>query len=115
MSLEIEKLIILSDGHKKQVNKMVDDLGQDCLNKTKDENLLDVQKIKDTLSGYVLVPTNDLIYLRHGYSNRDEYLDYLAEEYNVEVSVINDLSSFIGQDEDFDGLISALDDMVDSL
>lgn len=45
MSLEIEKLIILSDGHKKQVNKMVDDLGQDCLNKTKDENLLDVQKI----------------------------------------------------------------------
>ena len=81
----------------------------------KDENLLDVQKIKDTLSGYVLVPTNDLIYLRHGYSNRDAYLDYLAEEYNVEVSVINDLSSFIGQDEDFDGLISALDDMVDSL
>ena len=55
MSLEIEKLIILSDGHKEQVNKMVDDLGQNCLNKTKDENSLDVQKIKDTLSGYVLV------------------------------------------------------------
>lgn len=115
MSLEIEKLIILSDGHKKQVNKMVDDLGQNCLNKTKDENSLDVQKIKDTLSGYILMHSNDLRYLRHGYSSREAYLNYLAEEYDVEVSVVNDLSNFIGQDEDFDRLISALDDMVDSL
>ena len=43
-------------------------------------------------------------YKRKNYSNRREYLDWLAERYGV-------LSSILGTDQDFDGLPSTLADL----
>ncbi len=49
-------------------------------------------------------------YVEHGYKNRAEYLDSLAQEYEVDPYVVYSLASVLGQSEDFDGLVIALDD-----
>ena len=50
-------------------------------------------------------------YIEAGYDNRNRYLESLAEEYDVSVEDVFALASLFGEDEDFDGLISALEDM----
>lgn len=51
------------------------------------------------------------IYKRHGYANRDEYLHHLADEYGVPDEVVWNLAEVLGPNEDFDGLVSLLEDM----
>lgn len=51
------------------------------------------------------------VYARHGYKNRTEYLDSLAEEYGVSKLVVYGLADMLGPNEDFDGLVNALEDM----
>lgn len=51
---------------------------------------------------------SEMIYKENGYSNRQEYLKDLAEEYGCHVYVLADL---LGPEEDFDGLITSLEDM----
>lgn len=53
-------------------------------------------------------------YQEAGYTNRREYLLSLADEYGVDKSVVFDLASVLGKDEDFDALISELEDYADS-
>lgn len=53
---------------------------------------------------------NQSIYQKAGYANRREYLDSLAEDYYVAISVVLELASLLGPDEDFDGLVNALED-----
>jgi len=48
------------------------------------------------------------IYKEKGYRDRDEYLEELCTQYDSE-SVMA-LSELLGPEEDFDGLISMLDD-----
>jgi hypothetical protein len=48
------------------------------------------------------------IYVENGYQNREEYLDYLREEYGV--NRVNTLISVLPASEDFDGLITELED-----
>lgn len=55
------------------------------------------------------------IYKENGYANRKEYLDELAEEYGVDNETVYTLASTLGKNEDFDGLISTLEDMEDGL
>lgn len=43
---------------------------------------------------------------------RKKYLYELAEEYGVPTNFVLTLASFLGEEEDYDGLISALDDYV---
>lgn len=50
-------------------------------------------------------------YIEAGYDNRIQYLEGLAEEYTVNIEDVFALSSLLGGNEDFDGLISALEDM----
>jgi hypothetical protein len=50
------------------------------------------------------------IYQERGYANRREYLESLADEYDVPVETVFALASMLGKSEDFDGLISALED-----
>ena len=50
------------------------------------------------------------IYQQHGFENRREYLTSLAEEYGVSVQTVFSLASMLGSSEDFDGLVSALED-----
>lgn len=50
-------------------------------------------------------------YEEHGFNNRDEYLQHLAMENSVEVEVVQGLANLLGESEDFDGLVNALEDI----
>lgn len=50
-------------------------------------------------------------YQRNGFKNRKEYLKHLAEEHGVTLDVVLSLAELLGPEEDFDGLVSMLDDM----
>jgi hypothetical protein len=50
------------------------------------------------------------VYKRHGYANRDEYLEGLADEYGVDLDVVYNLADVLGPNEDFDGLPMMLED-----
>ena len=49
-------------------------------------------------------------YKTKDYSNRREYLDWLAERYGVDRADVVLLASIVGTGQDFDGLPSALAD-----
>jgi hypothetical protein len=51
----------------------------------------------------------DSAYIADGYSSRIEYLSSLAESYDVDLKSLCQISSFLGADEDFDGLIVELE------
>ena len=51
------------------------------------------------------------IYTENGYANRKEYLDELREEYG---DLVNILIGVLPSSEDFDGLVTALEDALDS-
>lgn len=49
-------------------------------------------------------------YKAHGFTTRSAYLSSLTESFDVPVNVIFSLAQQLGRSEDFDGLISALED-----
>jgi len=49
-------------------------------------------------------------YLDNGYDSRSDYLLSLADEYGVPMSVVFALADVLGPNEDFDGLVIALED-----
>lgn len=49
-------------------------------------------------------------YVRLGFKNRQEYLDSLSEERDLGPGVVEALSDVLGESEDFDGLLSSLDE-----
>jgi hypothetical protein len=51
------------------------------------------------------------VYTENGYTNRKEYLNELREEYGALVDI---LTGVLPASEDFDGLITSLDDALDS-
>jgi len=51
------------------------------------------------------------IYTENGYANRKEYLNELREEYGSDM--VNTLISVLPASEDFDGLVTALEDAMD--
>lgn len=48
------------------------------------------------------------VYTDNGYENRKDYLDALADEYGEDVYFLADM---LGESEDFDGLVTALEDL----
>lgn len=52
----------------------------------------------------------DNIYQQNGYKNRRDYLESLAEEFNVPEYIVFVLADMLGPSEDFDGLITVLED-----
>ena len=50
------------------------------------------------------------IYQIKGYADRNDYLNAIADEYGVPLEAVCSLASALGPDEDFDGLISIIDD-----
>ena len=50
------------------------------------------------------------IYKEHGYKNRKDYLQNLADEYGADVQAVFALADMLGPDEDFDGLVVAVED-----
>jgi hypothetical protein len=53
------------------------------------------------------------IYKENGYENRKEYLESLADDYGIDYGTVAMLANMLGASEDFDGLISALEDYED--
>jgi len=52
----------------------------------------------------------DSIYLQNGYKNRDDYLESLSEDYGVPLETVYVLAEALGESEEWDALISALED-----
>ena len=54
-------------------------------------------------------------YQDNGYKNRKDYLQCLSEDYGVHLETVLVIANTFGPSEDFDGLISALEDCEDGL
>ena len=50
------------------------------------------------------------IYTEEGYKNRHDYLSSLAEEMEIDRETVFTLAALLGPSEDFDGLITTLED-----
>ena len=50
------------------------------------------------------------VYQENGYKNRTEYLWSLTEDHNVSIETVHLYSDLMGPSEDFDGLVSALEE-----
>jgi hypothetical protein len=51
------------------------------------------------------------IYQENGYENRKAYLIDLADSYGLDQSIVFALADMLGTNEDFDGLVNALEDI----
>jgi len=49
-------------------------------------------------------------YTDHGYENRQAYLESLAEDIGVDLQTVLMMADLLGADEDFDGLVTSLED-----
>lgn len=50
------------------------------------------------------------VYREHGYKDRKHYLECLAEEHKIDKWRVFALGDILGPGEDFDGLVTALQD-----
>jgi len=48
-------------------------------------------------------------YTAHGYENRWDYLDSLAEDFGIDRATVYMMADVLGPTEDFDGLVTSLD------
>lgn len=51
------------------------------------------------------------VYTEKEYKDRQNYLNSVSDEYGVDINTVNTLADVLGPSEDFDGLISMLQDM----
>ena len=51
------------------------------------------------------------VYTEKEYKDRKDYLNSVSDEYGVDSDVVDALADVLGPDEDFDGLISMLEDI----
>ncbi|WP_165044960.1 RNA polymerase [Dysgonomonas sp. ZJ709] len=56
--------------------------------------------------------TNENVYEQNGYKDRNDYLRSLAEDNGVDMYTVTSISELLGEGEDFDGLVLALDDFL---
>jgi hypothetical protein len=52
----------------------------------------------------------DNVYTMNGYKNRRDYLENLASDMGLDRELVFSLASLLGSVEDFDGLVSSLED-----
>lgn len=53
------------------------------------------------------------IYTEQGYENRTDYLKSLSEDYGVDYQLVVVAASMLGPNEDFDGLVTTIQDESD--
>ena len=56
---------------------------------------------------------NEGAYASNGYKDRSDYLDSLADDRGIDRTAVDMIADMLGESEDFDGLINALDDFED--
>lgn len=52
------------------------------------------------------------IYTDNGFANRREYFDSLSREFEIGTDMISTFADLLGPDEDFDGLVSQIQEYV---
>ena len=52
------------------------------------------------------------VYTDHGYKSRKDYLNSLSDEYEVDIETVYMMADVLGVEEDFDGLVTSLQDGV---
>lgn len=50
------------------------------------------------------------IYKENGYKDREDYLTCLAEDFAISIDTVHCIADILGEEEDFDLLISALEE-----
>ena len=75
----------------------------DFLKNEEDENVSDVN-----INGPKI---GESVYQREGFANRAEYLQSLADNNGVSLDTVLALADVLGPNEDFDGLVTSLEDM----
>lgn len=55
----------------------------------------------------------DDIYTMNGYANRVDYLRCMSEDYGIPIDTVHVIADVLGPNEDFDGLVSALENVED--
>ena len=50
------------------------------------------------------------VYVENGYKNRTDYLRSLAEDMDIPLSMVLSVADLLGPNEDFDGLVTTLED-----
>jgi hypothetical protein len=50
------------------------------------------------------------IYQENGFSSRREYLENLADDMGIDPSIVYAIADLLGHTEDFDGLVTSLED-----
>ena len=53
------------------------------------------------------------IYTDEGYTSRRDYLENLADDYGVNRDTVFALAAMLGSSEDFDGLVTAVEDIAE--
>ena len=51
------------------------------------------------------------IYEKNGYKNRINYLESVADQFGVDLMIVSSMAEVLGENEDFDGLISQLEEL----
>lgn len=90
--------------------------GEELIKAESEEKAKDIlkEKIDDNDNNLIIIDKVTLvnepinIYEEYGYNNREEYLDSLKDEYDEDV--VDALAEVLGPPEDFDGLITMLED-----
>lgn len=54
-------------------------------------------------------------YTAHGYDSRRDYLDSLADDFGIDKQTVYTLADLLGPSEDFDGLVTTLEDHAEEL
>jgi len=55
------------------------------------------------------------VYQENGYADRAEYLACMAEDFGIPLDTVQTLADLLGENEDFDGLVTSLEDAADSM
>lgn len=55
---------------------------------------------------------DNTIYKQNGYKDREDYLRSIADDYGTDMTIVSSMAEILGDDEDFDGLISNLEDIL---
>lgn len=86
---------------RQQAKKLLDSNGRS------DYYINKIVSINEELEEIIIYENKDYIYKKKGFENRQDYINYLSDTYNIPVEFIITLSETLGQSEDFDGLIAA--------
>jgi hypothetical protein len=57
-----------------------------------------------------LSQNNEGVYAANGYRDHEDYLNSLADDRGIERMAVDMIADMLGETEDFDGLVTALDD-----